>query len=37
MAIAHDMRQENLITPGKYPDVSKWPIKEYDIPQQEDG
>ena len=32
MAIAHDMRQANLITPGKYPDVSKWPIKEYDIP-----
>ncbi|XBJ14134.1 hypothetical protein VPH35_006220 [Triticum aestivum] len=37
MAIAHDMRQANLITPRKYPDVSKWPIKEYDIPQQEDG
>ncbi|XBI98292.1 hypothetical protein VPH35_018543 [Triticum aestivum] len=37
MAIANDMRQANFITPGKYPDVSKWPIKEYDIPQQEDG
>ena len=37
MAIANDFRQANLITPGKYPDVSKWPIKEYDIPQQEDG
>ncbi|XP_073355357.1 uncharacterized protein [Aegilops tauschii subsp. strangulata] len=37
MAIAHDMHLANLITPGKYPDVSKWPIKEYDMPQQEDG
>ncbi|XP_073359737.1 uncharacterized protein [Aegilops tauschii subsp. strangulata] len=37
MVIAHDMHLENLITPGKYPDVSKWPIKEYDMPQQEDG
>ncbi|XBI99380.1 hypothetical protein VPH35_019462 [Triticum aestivum] len=37
MAIANDMRQANLITPRKYPDVSTWPIKEYDIPQQEDG
>ncbi|XP_020157119.1 uncharacterized protein [Aegilops tauschii subsp. strangulata] len=27
----------NLITQGKYPNVSKWPIKEYDMPQQEDG
>ena len=37
MAIAHDMHLANLITPEKYPDVSKWPINEYDIPQQEDG
>ncbi|XP_073360623.1 uncharacterized protein [Aegilops tauschii subsp. strangulata] len=37
MAIAHDMHLANLITPGKYPDVSKWPIKEYDMPPQEDG
>ncbi|XBH83267.1 hypothetical protein VPH35_071729 [Triticum aestivum] len=37
MAIANDFRQANLITPGKYPDVSKWPINEYDMPQQEDG
>ncbi|XBI92610.1 hypothetical protein VPH35_029628 [Triticum aestivum] len=37
MAIANDMRQANLITSGKYPDVSKWPINEYDMPQQEDG
>ncbi|XP_073362537.1 uncharacterized protein [Aegilops tauschii subsp. strangulata] len=37
MAIAHDMHLANLITPGKYPDVSKWPIKEYHMPQQEDG
>ncbi|XBI75601.1 hypothetical protein VPH35_068957 [Triticum aestivum] len=37
MTIANDMRQANLITPGKYLDVSKWPINEYDMPQQEDG
>ena len=37
MDIANDMCQANIITPGKYPDVSKWPIKEYDMPQQEDG
>nr|XP_040252122.2 uncharacterized protein LOC120969110 [Aegilops tauschii subsp. strangulata] len=37
MDIAHDMHLANLITPGKYPDVSKWHIKEYDMPQQEDG
>ena len=37
MAIANDMRQANLVTPEKYPDVSKCPIKEYDMPQQEDG
>ncbi|XBI75550.1 hypothetical protein VPH35_068913 [Triticum aestivum] len=37
MAIANGMHQANLITPGKYPDVSKWPIKDYDMPQQEDG
>ncbi|XP_073363625.1 uncharacterized protein [Aegilops tauschii subsp. strangulata] len=37
MAIAHDMHLANLITPGKYLDVSKWPSKEYDMPQQEDG
>ncbi|XP_073360352.1 uncharacterized protein [Aegilops tauschii subsp. strangulata] len=37
MAIPHNMHLANLITPGKYPDVSKWPIKEYDMPQQEDG
>nr|XP_040249589.1 uncharacterized protein LOC120967064 [Aegilops tauschii subsp. strangulata] len=37
MAIAHDMHLANLFTPGKYPGVSKWPIKEYDMPEQEDG
>ncbi|XP_045083556.1 uncharacterized protein [Aegilops tauschii subsp. strangulata] len=32
-----DMLEANHITAGKYPDVTKWPIKEYDMPQQEDG
>ncbi|KAE8789759.1 Pm3-like protein [Hordeum vulgare] len=36
LAIANDFLEANHITPGKYADVSKWPIKEYPIPQQED-
>jgi hypothetical protein len=31
-----DMLEANRTAPGKYPDVSKWPIKKYDMPKQED-
>ncbi|KAM3399542.1 hypothetical protein ACQJBY_004756 [Aegilops geniculata] len=38
LAIAIDMEEANLITPGKYPDVTKWPIiPQIDMPLQEDG
>lgn len=37
LAVSNDMQEANRVTPGKYPDVSKWPIKTYDMPQQEDG
>nr|XP_040245918.1 uncharacterized protein LOC120964923 [Aegilops tauschii subsp. strangulata] len=38
LAIAIDMAEANLITPGKYPDVTKWPIiPQIDMPLQEDG
>ncbi|KAE8803051.1 hypothetical protein D1007_21069 [Hordeum vulgare] len=34
---ANDFLESTRITPGKYPDVSNWPIKEYPMPQQEDS
>nr|XP_040256347.1 uncharacterized protein LOC109745864 [Aegilops tauschii subsp. strangulata] len=38
LAIAIDMEEANCITPGKYPDVTKWPIiPQIDMPLQEDG
>ena len=37
LAIAIDMEEANRIIPGKYPDVTKWPIAQMDMPQQEDG
>nr|XP_045087355.1 uncharacterized protein LOC123494914 [Aegilops tauschii subsp. strangulata] len=38
LAIAIDMEEANRITPGKYPDVTKWPIiPQIDMPPQEDG
>nr|XP_040253793.2 uncharacterized protein LOC120961851 [Aegilops tauschii subsp. strangulata] len=38
LAIAIDMEEANRITPGKYPDVTKWPIiPQIDMPLQEDG
>ncbi|XP_073355659.1 uncharacterized protein [Aegilops tauschii subsp. strangulata] len=38
LAIAIDMDEANRITPGKYPDVTKWPIiPQIDMPLQEDG
>ncbi|XP_073355455.1 ubiquitin-like-specific protease ESD4 [Aegilops tauschii subsp. strangulata] len=38
LAISIDMEEANRITPGKYPDVTKWPITaQMDMPQQEDG
>nr|XP_040246050.1 uncharacterized protein LOC109763479 [Aegilops tauschii subsp. strangulata] len=38
LAIAIDMAEANRITPGKYPDVTKWPIiPQIDMPLQEDG
>ncbi|XP_040245907.1 uncharacterized protein [Aegilops tauschii subsp. strangulata] len=38
LALAIDMEEANRITPGKYPDVTKWPITaQMDMPQQEDG
>nr|XP_040244029.1 uncharacterized protein LOC120963456 [Aegilops tauschii subsp. strangulata] len=38
LAIAIDMAEANCITPGKYPDVTKWPIiPQIDMPLQEDG
>nr|XP_040254150.1 uncharacterized protein LOC109740311 [Aegilops tauschii subsp. strangulata] len=38
LAIAIDMEEANHITPGKYPDVTKWPIiPQIDMPLQEDG
>lgn len=37
LAIAIDMEEANRITPGKYPDVTKWPISQMDMPQQQDG
>ncbi|KAK1641705.1 hypothetical protein QYE76_059510 [Lolium multiflorum] len=35
--IAQDMQVANEITSGNHPDVSKWPILEYDMPQQHYG
>ncbi|KAM0839333.1 hypothetical protein ACQ4PT_060402 [Festuca glaucescens] len=35
--IAQDMQVANEMTSGNHPDVSKWPILEYDMPQQHDG
>ncbi|KAK1614750.1 hypothetical protein QYE76_049576 [Lolium multiflorum] len=35
--IAEDMQVANEVTSGNHPDVSKWPILEYDMPQQHDG
>nr|XP_051221957.1 uncharacterized protein LOC127340223 [Lolium perenne] len=35
--IADDMHVANEVTSGNHPDVSKWPILEYDMPQQHDG
>lgn len=35
--IAKDIREANLTVKLKYPDVSSWPIKEYDMPRQSDG
>ncbi|XP_071677086.1 uncharacterized protein [Lolium perenne] len=35
--IADDMQVANEVTSGNHPDVSKWPILEYDMPQQHDG
>ncbi|XP_071683464.1 ubiquitin-like-specific protease 1A [Lolium perenne] len=32
-----DMQVANEVTSGNHPDVSKWPILEYDMPQQHDG
>ncbi|XP_020157332.1 uncharacterized protein [Aegilops tauschii subsp. strangulata] len=38
LAIAIDMEEANRIRPGKYPDVTRWPITaQMDMPQQEDG
>ncbi|KAM3313944.1 hypothetical protein ACQJBY_033062 [Aegilops geniculata] len=38
LAIAIDMEEANRITPGKYPDVTKWPIiPQKDMLLQEDG
>ncbi|XP_073357885.1 uncharacterized protein [Aegilops tauschii subsp. strangulata] len=38
LAIAIDMEEANRITPGKYPDVTKWPIiPQIDMPLQKDG
>ncbi|XP_073357791.1 uncharacterized protein [Aegilops tauschii subsp. strangulata] len=38
LAIAIDMEEANRITPGKYPDVTKWPIiPQIDMPLQEGG
>lgn len=36
LAISLDIQEANRITPGKYPDVSKWPIIKYDMPKQGD-
>ena len=37
LPIAIDMEEANRITPGKYPDVTKWPIlPQIDMPLQED-
>ncbi|KAM0835621.1 hypothetical protein ACQ4PT_062818 [Festuca glaucescens] len=35
--IGQDMQVANGTTGGNYPDVTKWPILEYDMPQQRDG
>ncbi|KAM0930775.1 hypothetical protein ACQ4PT_000699 [Festuca glaucescens] len=35
--IGQDMQVANETTGGNYPDVTKWPILEYDMPQQWDG
>ncbi|KAM0838021.1 hypothetical protein ACQ4PT_061264 [Festuca glaucescens] len=35
--IGQDMQVANKMTGGNHPDVTKWPIFEYDMPQQEDG
>nr|XP_051221956.1 uncharacterized protein LOC127340222 [Lolium perenne] len=35
--IADDMQVANEVTSGNHPDVSKWPILEYDMPQQHHG
>ncbi|XBJ06732.1 hypothetical protein VPH35_012357 [Triticum aestivum] len=38
LAIAIGMEEANRIRPGKYPDVTRWPITaQMDMPQQEDG
>ncbi|KAM0876005.1 hypothetical protein ACQ4PT_036468 [Festuca glaucescens] len=34
--IGQDMQVANETTGGNYPDVTKWPILEYDMPQQRD-
>ncbi|XP_071677088.1 uncharacterized protein [Lolium perenne] len=36
-ALVNDMQVANEVTSGNHPDVSKWPILEYDMPQQHDG
>ncbi|KAM0910501.1 hypothetical protein ACQ4PT_014124 [Festuca glaucescens] len=35
--IGQDMQVANAMMGGNYPDVTKWPIKEYNMPQQRDG
>ncbi|KAM0904779.1 hypothetical protein ACQ4PT_017776 [Festuca glaucescens] len=35
--IGQDMQVANEMTGGNHPDVTKWPILEYDMPQQQDG
>ena len=35
--IAVDTNQVNSAIGTHHPDVSKWPIKEYEMPRQKDG
>ncbi|XP_073353550.1 uncharacterized protein [Aegilops tauschii subsp. strangulata] len=35
--IANDTKEVNALIGTEHPDVSSWPIREYDMPKQEDG
>ena len=35
--LGYDIRDANASGAVNYPDVSKWPIKTYEMPQHEEG